>query len=362
MLDKCYAVIMAGGRGERFWPMSTSKRPKQLLSLLGEKTLLAMAVERLNGLIPPERIFVITNAEIVEASRKAAPDLLPENVIGEPFGRDTAAVCALASAIVRRKAPDGAFCILTADQLMENVNVFQNTLKQGLFRALEQDVIITIGIKPAFPATGFGYIEAGKATGTEDEIDFFTVERFVEKPDHRTAVQYVNAGNYFWNAGMFIWSVETVRNSLRKFVPNLLELADEMEKYATGTPEFDKKLEEEYSKLEKISVDYAIMEKADNIQMIKGVFEWDDVGSWNAIENHLDKTEDNNVVIGECISMDSSDNIVVSEDGLTVLIGVNDLVVVKVDGVTMVCEKSKAQDIKKMVALVKDKGNFDHLI
>ena len=359
---KCYAVIMAGGRGERFWPMSTSKRPKQLLSLLGEKTLLAMAVDRLDGIIPPERVFVITNAEIVEASQKAAPSLLPENVIGEPFGRDTAAVCALASAIVRRKDPDGAFCILTADQLMENVEVFQNTLKQGLMRALEQDTIITIGINPGFPATGFGYIEAGKSTGDQEGIEFFDVERFVEKPSHETAVEYVDAGNYFWNAGMFIWSVKTVRKALSNFVPNLLELANTMEQFATGTPEFDAKLKEEYGKLEKISVDYAIMEKADNIQMIKGVFEWDDVGSWPAIENHLEKTEDNNVIIGDCLAMDSSNNIVVSEDGLTALIGVKDLVVVKVDGVTLVCDKSKAQDIKKMVARVQAHGSFDKLI
>ncbi|MDA3798273.1 MAG: mannose-1-phosphate guanylyltransferase [Kiritimatiellae bacterium] len=362
MLDKCYAVIMAGGRGERFWPMSTSKKPKQLLSLLGEKTLLAMAVDRLDGLIPPERVFVITNAEIVEASQKAAPALLPENIIGEPFGRDTAAVCALASAIVRRKDPDGAFCILTADQLIENLEVFQNTLRQGLTRALKQDTIITIGINPGFPATGFGYIEAGKSTGNQAGVEFFDVERFVEKPNLETAVKYVASGNYFWNAGMFIWSVKTVRTALSNFVPNLLELADTMEQYATGTSEFDAKLEEEYGKLEKTSIDYAIMEKADNIQMIKGVFEWDDVGSWPAIENHLDKTEDNNVVIGECLSMDSSNNIVVSEDGLTALIGVKDLVVVKVDGVTMVCNKSKAQDIKKMVAMVKSNGNFDQLI
>ena len=362
MLDKCYAVIMAGGRGERFWPMSTSKRPKQLISLLGEKTLLAMAVERLNELIPPERIFVITNAEIIEASKVAAPELLSENIIGEPFGRDTAAVCALASAIVRRKASDGAFCILTADQLMGDVKIFQNTLKQGLLRALEQNTIITIGIKPAFPATGFGYIEAGKESSSEDGIEFFNVERFVEKPNHKTAVEYINEGNYFWNAGMFIWSVETIRTALRKFAPKLLELADVMEKYATGTPEFDKKLKEEYGKLEKISVDYAIMEKADNIQMIKGVFEWDDVGSWPAIENHLQANNDKNVVIGDCLSMDSSDNIVVSEDGLTALIGVQNLIVIKVNGVTMVCDKSRAQEIKKMVTMVKEHGGFEHLI
>jgi mannose-1-phosphate guanylyltransferase len=362
MLDKCYAVIMAGGRGERFWPMSTSKRPKQLLSLLGEKTLLAMAVERLDGLIPPERVFVITNAEIIEASKDAAPILLAENIIGEPFGRDTAAVCALASAIVRRKTADGAFCILTADQLMGDVKVFQNTLKQGLLRALKQNTIITIGIKPDFPATGFGYIEAGQNTGNEDGIEFFDVKRFVEKPNHKTAVEYLNEGNYFWNAGMFIWSVETVRTALKKYAPKLLALADVMEKYATGTAEFDKKLKEEYEKLEKISVDYAIMEKADNIQMIKGVFEWDDVGSWPAIENHLKSKDGKNTVIGDCLSMDSRDNIVVSEDGLVALIGVHDLIVVKVNGVTMVCEKSKAQEIKNMVNKVKEHSDFEHLI
>lgn len=362
MLDKCYAVIMAGGRGERFWPMSTSKRPKQLLSLLGEKTLLAMAVERLKGLIPPERIFIITNSEIIEATQKAVPELPSENIIGEPFGRDTAAVCALASALVRQKDPNGAFCILTADQLMKNIPVFQNTLKQGLRKALKEKTIITIGIKPLFPATGFGYIEAAQPSDNINDIEFFYVKRFVEKPDHRTAVCYLSAGNYFWNAGMFIWSVNTIRDALKKYTPSLLEMADQMEQYPAGTTEFENKLEEEYSKLDKISIDYAVMEKADNIQMIKGVFEWDDVGSWPAIEKHLEKDKDDNVIVGDCVAMDSSENIVVSEDGLTVLLGVTDMVVVNVNGVTMVCRKDQAQNIKKIVQAIKETGNFDHLI
>ena len=183
MLDKAYAVIMAGGRGERFWPLSTLKRPKQVLRLVGDKTLMETAVERLDGLIPPERVMVITSADLVEATCGAAPGLPRENVIGEPFGRDTAAVCALGSALVKARDPEAAFCILTADHIIKDAGLFQTTLREGFEMAMGQDVLVTIGIKPDSPSTGYGYIEAGDAIEHEGHVDFFEAKRFVEKPD-----------------------------------------------------------------------------------------------------------------------------------------------------------------------------------
>lgn len=361
MKDNTYAVIMAGGKGERFWPMSTTKRPKQVLSLVGGKPLLAIAVDRLEGLIPPERVIVITGADLVRATLRAAPNLPPENVIGEPFGRDTAAAVALASAIVKSRHPDGSFCILTADHIIKDLDVFRQTLREGLEIADEQDVLMTIGINPTFPSTGFGYIESGEGFDHKGSVEFKKAIRFVEKPDPRTAQKYIESGDFCWNSGMFVWSVKSIQKALADHQPQLLDMANNMEKVA-GTDKFDDALAEEYGKLEKISIDYAIMEKADNIIMARGTFRWYDVGSWPALEEHFDVDKTKNVLIGQCEALESSNNVIVSNERLTALIGVNDLVVVQAENATLVCSKEKAQDVKKMVQLLSEKGDYDHIL
>lgn len=361
MLDKAYAVIMAGGKGERFWPLSTSRHPKQVLSLFGGKSLMAMAVERLEGLIPPERVIVITGTDLIGATCEAAPELPRENVIGEPFGRNTAAVCALASAIVKARNPDGAFCILTADHIITDVDLFQATLQEGFDIAMAGNVLITIGIKPFFPSTGFGYIEAAEVLDHKGNVEFLKAKRFVEKPDLKTAEKYLRTGNFCWNSGMFIWSVESFQKALADHCPQLLNMANHMTS-VVGTPDFDLRLAEEYGKLEKISIDYAIMEKADNIVMARGAFGWDDVGSWTAFENHFGRNSTNNVVIGTCEAIDSEANVIVSEDRLTALIGVSDLVVVQSEKATLVCAKDRAQDVKKMVKLLGEKGKYGDVL
>ncbi|TAN37028.1 MAG: mannose-1-phosphate guanyltransferase [Verrucomicrobia bacterium] len=356
-----YAVIMAGGKGERFWPASTSKRPKQLLSLVGEKTLLAQAVERLDGLIPPQNIFVITNRDLVKAARKAAPMLPAKQIIGEPMGRDTAAAIALGAALIAARNPEATFCVLTADQVIGNRKLFQRTLGEGLARAAKQDELITIGMQPVFPSTGFGYIEAGNTLGGREGIAFHKAERFVEKPDQETAEEYVRSGKYYWNGGMFIWSVRTFTRALAKHRPPLLQLLEKLRRVA-GTAKLDAVLAREYPKLEKISVDYALMEKANNIVMIHGEFPWDDVGSWPALENHIAKNAEGNTVVGDYASLHSTGNIVMSRGRLTALIGVKDLIVVQAKGVTLVCAKDKAQDIKKMVEQLKAGGQHDEVL
>ncbi|MBN2302450.1 MAG: NTP transferase domain-containing protein, partial [Lentisphaerae bacterium] len=198
MLDNVYAVIMAGGRGERFWPLSTSKHPKQVLSLIGNKPMLAMAIDYVNGLIPPERILIITSEDLVNATCEAAPMLPRRNIIGEPFGRDTAACVALASAIVKSRHGSTGFCILTADHVIENLDTFQSTLRDGFDLAMSMDVLITIGIRPAFPSTAFGYIEAGSQIKRDVKTEFFLTKRFVEKPNIETAGTYVKDGNFLW--------------------------------------------------------------------------------------------------------------------------------------------------------------------
>lgn len=356
-----YAVIMAGGKGERFWPLSTSKHPKQLLALVGDKPLIAQAVDRLEGLVPPENVFVVTNAELVEATREAAPRLPPENIVGEPIGRDTAAAVACGGALVKAKDENGVFAVLTADQVMGDLDVFKATLKGGLDLARQNDILVTIGIQPTYPSTGFGYIESGDGYQTAEGVDFRKADRFVEKPDEATAAGYLETGRFYWNSGMFIWSVGALEKAFGAHCPEMRELMDTLTGYAREG-RMDEGMEATYPNLGKISVDYALMEKADNIVMACGTFYWDDVGAWPALESHFEQDEAGNTPIGHVETLDAEGNIVLSKDRLTAVIGVKDLVVVQAEGVTLVCPKERAQDIKKMVVALREKGSYDELL
>ncbi len=361
MINNAYAIIMAGGKGERFWPLSTSKSPKQVLTLFGDKSLLAEAVDRISPVIPPKRVFVITSADLVEVTRAAAPQLPAQNVIGEPMGRDTAAAVACGLALVKARAPDGAFAVLTADHIIRDDDLFRNTVEDSLRAALDSDILMTIGMQPTFPSTGFGYIEAGDAYPREGGTAFNRALRFVEKPDEATAETYIASGNYYWNSGMFIWSVRALEEAFRAHRPPLYELVQRLSAVEAGSA-FELALGTEYPKLEKISIDYALMEKADNIVMARGVFEWHDVGAWPAVADHFPGDEAGNVIRGQCEQVDSSSNIVVSEGRLTALIGVKDLVVIQAEGATLVCPRDRAQDVKQIVTLLREKGQHDRLL
>jgi mannose-1-phosphate guanylyltransferase len=356
-----YAVIMAGGKGERFWPLSTSKHPKQLLALVGDKPLIAQAVERLEGLVPPENVFVVTNADLVGATRKAAPLLPPENVVGEPIGRDTAAAVACGGALVKAKDRNGVFVVLTADQVMRDLDIFSNTLKGGMDLAEANDILVTIGIKPTYPATGFGYIESGENFQTSENVDFKNAVRFVEKPDEATAIEYLETGTFFWNSGMFIWSVQSLEKAFRAHCPEMLELMDTLTAYAKDGKIIEG-MDAAYPDLGKISIDYALMEKADNIIMACGTFYWDDVGAWPALESHFEQDESGNTAIGKVEILDSENNIILSSNHLTALIGVKDLIVVQAEGVTLVCPKDRAQDIKQMVVALRENGSYNDFL
>ena len=357
-----FAVIMAGGKGERFWPLSTSKHPKQLLALVGDKPLIAQAVDRLDGFIPPENVFVVTNADLIEATQKAAPMLPPENVVGEPIGRDTAAAVACGGALVAAKDPNGVFAVLTADQVMADLDVFKATLRGGMDLAEQNEILVTIGIQAVFPSTGFGYIESGDDFGEAEGVQFKKAVRFVEKPNEETAQSYLDTGRFFWNSGMFIWSVPTLGKAFTSHCPEMADLMDTLTEYA-ARGEIFQGLEKTYPTLGKISIDYALMEKADNVVMACGTFMWDDVGSWPALESHFLKDDSGNILIGSCEQIDSKNNIIYSKEGhLTAVIGAENLVVVQAEGVTLVCPKEKAQDIKKMVLKLLEKGTYQDLL
>lgn len=355
-----YAVILAGGRGERFWPLSRAAKPKQLLALVGDKPLIAQAVDRLEGLVPPERVLILTNADLVDATRAAAPGVPPANIIGEPVGRDTAPAVALATALVKARDPDATFAILTADHVMGDLPLFRQTLAAGMDAAESGNWLVTIGIKPHEPSTGFGYIEMGESAEPFSGIPFNRVARFVEKPDRATAERYLASGRYVWNSGMFIWSVRSIEAALRAHHPELGARIDEWARFA-GAPEFAARLAESFAAVRKISIDYAVMEKADNILVAEGAFAWDDVGAWPALERHFPADSEGNIGIGDVAAVRSARNIVYSKGRLTALVGIEDAIVVQTDDVTLVCRRDHAQDIKALVARLREAGRSEVL-
>ena len=349
VFSHAYAVVMAGGKGERFWPLSTERRPKQLLALAGGKPLVMQAIDRLDGVVPPDHILISTNASLVEPIREMLGPERPAAVLGEPVGRDTAAAIAAATAWILHRDPEAVFCVLTADHIIGDLPVFRNILMQGLRLCAAEDVLMTIGIPPAFPSSGFGYIQAGGEWTTAGGVPFYRVRRFVEKPDPETARAYVDSGEYAWNSGMFVWSARRILEAFDRFRPQLAALARSWAAEPDDAS-FAAALARDFPALEKISIDYAVMEKAPNVVMCRGTFAWDDVGSWPALEAHLPLDGAKNATLGDVELLGASSNIVVGGDGrLTALVGVEDLVVVQAPGVTLVCRKDKAQDIKALV-------------
>src|SRR5271165_2444656 len=287
-----YAVIMAGGKGERFWPVSREKTPKQLLSLLGKRSFLQSAVDRVLPLVPLKNIFIVTNEVQAPEVRKQLPKLPAQNVIAEPCGRDTCAAVTLGAAIVGSRSTTAVMAVLPADHVIPDAKKFQQVLSDAFDLAGRGQAIVTIGIKPTEPATGYGYIHVGEPLPPPDGVKpykttFYRAERFVEKPNFDRALEYLNSGHYRWNAGMFIWSFVTVTEGLQKHQPAMYEACQRWFKVA-GTPaRLSKVLAKEYPELTRISIDFALMEHAQNVIVADGAFEWDDLGSWTALGRHL---------------------------------------------------------------------------
>lgn len=343
-----FVVIMAGGRGERFWPQSRMSRPKHLLPIVGEKTMLAQTVDRVGGVVPKENIFVLTTQSQLEGCRAACTDLPPENIVAEPMGRDTAAATGLATLLVKRRSPQAAFAMLPADHVIHDQPEYRKLLTVAFEAAESADVLVTLGIKPTEPATGFGYIEVAGPWKTFGAVPALAAKRFVEKPDARTAQAYLDSGHYYWNAGMFVWRVPVVEAALRAHAPGLYAGLAQLEQ--AGQTGWDAAVAKLYPTLQKISVDYAIMEKSTNVVVVPATFDWDDVGAWPAIAKHFPQDDNGNVLRGVAMVEQGSNNIVISADGhLTAVIGLSDVVVVHTADATLVVPKEKAQEIKALL-------------
>lgn len=338
---------MAGGSGERFWPLSRQTRPKQLLSLLQESTLLEDTVRRLDGMVPADRVLVLTNAVQETGVREVLPGLPSQNIIAEPAKRDTAPAIALATGWAAARDPEAVLIVLPSDALIEGVPAFQADLMTAVKAARQTGGILTLGIAPTWACPGYGYIEQG------DPLEAFDgrvheVLRFTEKPDPQTAEQFLQAGNFRWNAGMFIFQVETMLQELERQVPDLGDFARQIANGGNLKPLIDQR----FAQLTKISIDFAVMEKARRVLMAESHFQWDDIGGWMSVAQYLDKDENGNAVKGARTTFEAQNNVIYNASrGVHVgLLGVQDLIVVQTDDSVLVCHRDHAEKIKKLVA------------
>ncbi len=350
-----FAVIMAGGRGERFWPRSRMAVPKQFLNLVGDKTMLQLTMERAQNLAGISNIYIVAGSDFKDIIREQVPQLPEENIITEPFGRDTAAAIGLAALVLERKDPREVMIVLPADHYISDIPRFQKVMKSAVAAAWRGENIVTLGITPHRPETGYGYIYQGELCDTFIGTPACRVVRFLEKPDYARAVRFLSSGNYLWNSGMFIWRVDLIRQLIEKHTPQLAQGLDKIGQ-AMGTEQYLAVLEEVYAGLPKISVDYGILEKAEKVLVMRGNFGWDDIGSWAALERYAEKDERGNVIEGRGVLLDTNNTFIYSPDKTVGVIGVESLIVVNDRDSFLVCHKDRAQEVKKIVHALKEQG------
>jgi mannose-1-phosphate guanylyltransferase len=349
-MSERFVVIMAGGRGERFWPASRLHEPKHLLPIVGDTPMLNQTIARVQAVVPAQNILVITTQAQGPVVKSLCPELPLENIITEPAGRDTAAATGLATLLVKRRNPKATFAMLPADHVIKEAAEYQALLRVAFATAEASDVLVTLGIKPTEPSTGFGYIQRGEVWQKIDGREVLHVKRFVEKPRLDVAQGYLASGDYYWNAGMFIWRVPVIEQAFREFSPELHAGLKRIEDALTAGEDISLTLRRLYASLVKISIDYAVMEKARNVVLVPATFDWDDVGSWPAVVRHNPQDKDGNVQRGAAVVEQGRDNIVMSlPDHLVAVVGLDNVIVVHTEDATLVCSKEKAQEIKNLL-------------
>lgn len=370
--EKCKVVIMAGGKGERFWPLSTFQSPKQLLSVVGKKTMLQETVERLSSLVSFEDILIVARDPLGEEIGRQLPELPKKNILLEPVGRNTAPCIGWAASSIKEE--DCVMVVLPADHIIKPKSKFIKILKAAISQASCEDVLITLGIKPAYPATGYGYIRRGargkgqesrvkgqesKVKRQESRVKIYKVERFVEKPDERKAKEFLRSGKYYWNSGMFVWRKSVILGAMKKYLP---ELYRQLNYLRAGTKR--KTIKKIYPKLPKVSIDYGVMEKAKNTLVIPGDFSWDDLGSWESVEKYFLQDKEGNILEGKGKLIRSKGCFLLNKDEKHLICGINleNLIVVSTKKALLILPKGKGQEIKKLVGeLNKEKSLKEYL-
>jgi len=357
-LSDLVPFIMAGGTGTRFWPLSTADRPKQFLDLFGDRSLLRMSFDRLAGLVPPDRIFVLTSKDFVLEVRSQLPELPPQNVIGEPLRKDTGAAVALGAVLCARRFENAVMAVLTSDHLIEPVEEFHRAMHSAACAARESGALYTFGIEPDYPASAFGYLERGERVLDDAGVEHYRLLRFHEKPSTEMARSYLETGRFLWNSGMFVWTVDAILEEIGRQLPDhltVLEGAVERD----GKEDWDDSLRTAFESLEPVSIDYGVMENAVNVRCIRAPFSWEDVGGWLALEAHLEKDAEGNATRGAVWTLDARDNLVFCENPAeeVALLGVEGLVVVRAGRRTIVVPKDRAEDVKKLVRRILESGS-----
>jgi mannose-1-phosphate guanylyltransferase len=361
---KSYAIVMAGGVGARFWPYGTSRLPKQFLPVSDSNdTMLQLTIKRLKDIIPLQQVFVITNKQYISLVKKQLPKIPKENIIGEPVGRNTAPCIGLASTILKQFDEQAKMFVLPADHLIENVEEFTKVVNAGLKFVETNDAIVTMGIVPSHPETGYGYIqfiddEYYSIEGSDTGI--FKVKTFAEKPTLDVAKVFLESGDFLWNSGMFIFRADVILNEMEKQLPDLYHAMKKIEK-VIHSAKYQKTLDQVFAEIKSISIDYGIMEKAENVYVIKADLKWSDLGSWDEVFRLRTKDKNNNAIIGDSFIKDSKNNLIMSPKGFVGVIGADDLVIINTKDGLLVCKKDRTQEVKEIVDYLKRKGLSDYI-
>jgi len=354
-----YAVIMAGGIGKRFWPRSRKDRPKQLLDILSDQSMLKMTYERLKAITDEKKIYVVAGQNLSDKIIVELPELPLKNLIIEPSGKNTAPCIGLAAATIIQKDPNAVMGIFPADHLIVNVKSFKEAVEHGVQFARDHVALITFGIMPTHPATGYGYIQYNKVKAVyKDSI--YEVKTFAEKPNQATAHRFLESGEFLWNSGMFIWKAENILNSIKLFLPEMYESLQAIGA-AVDTPEYNGVLKKQWATIHSDSIDYGVMEKAKNVFVVKSTFGWSDVGGWDAVYEIKEKDKNGNVIIGDVIPMETSNSYIFSCKNLITTIGVKDLIIIQSRDSLLILNRKESEKVKNLVDLLERKNYQDYL-
>jgi mannose-1-phosphate guanylyltransferase len=359
-MKNIYCLVMAGGSGTRFWPRSRSVKPKQYLSLFGEGSLLESTIGRFEKFISAENIYIVSGKSQSAVLEEQTPTVPRRNLIYEPVGKNTLPCIGLAALFAAKDDPEGVMVVSPSDHLIQDDELFRDTVLAAANIAREKDGLVTIGITPGYPATGYGYVQVENQLQDKNSIRQFKVKRFVEKPGYEQAAAYLEQGNFYWNSGLFVFKVSVFLDAVKKYAPalyaDLLKIGEHI-----GKPSFEDVLDKIYREIESISIDYGIMEHADNIYLVEGNFRWNDLGSWESVYLFSEKDEQGNAGSGNSLLLDSRNSFVYSDNGIVALIGLDDVVVVKEGNATLVCKRDKAEEVKKVVDQLKAAGDHRYL-